>query len=137
MLSVYELRRANLRELAKTWGGPTSLAKKLQHSNGSYLAQLIGPHPSRDVSEKTARDIERKLGLSIGWLDQEHAGKSSPLDDKALGDCVRAIAAALRDAGHTASPVQYGTLVELTYDRWRLVGRLDEAYIKRLMELMG
>lgn len=24
----------------KQWGGPTSLAKKLGHSNGSYLAQL-------------------------------------------------------------------------------------------------
>jgi hypothetical protein len=57
MLDVYRTRRENLRDLSRSWGGPTSLAKKLGHSNGSYLAQLIGPHPSRDVSEKVARII--------------------------------------------------------------------------------
>lgn len=29
MRSTYEQRRENLRHLAKQWGGPTSLAKKL------------------------------------------------------------------------------------------------------------
>jgi hypothetical protein len=60
-MDVYRTRRTNLRALAAQWGGPTSLAKKLGHSNGSYLAQLIGPNPSREVSEKTAREIERNM----------------------------------------------------------------------------
>lgn len=29
MRTVFDQRRDNLRELARTWGGPTSLAKKL------------------------------------------------------------------------------------------------------------
>ena len=44
MRSVYEQRRENLRELMRTWGGPSSLAKKLGHSNGSYLASLAYEH---------------------------------------------------------------------------------------------
>ena len=42
MKSVYDTRRTNLRSLIGQWGGPTSLSKKLGHSNGSYLAQLVG-----------------------------------------------------------------------------------------------
>ena len=59
MQSVYEIRRTNLRSLMTQWGGPTSLSRKLGHANGSYLAQLIGPHPSREISEKVARELKR------------------------------------------------------------------------------
>ena len=135
MRSVYEQRRVNLRALAQQWGGPTSLAKKLGHSNGSYLAQLIGPNPSRDVSEKTAREIEQRLGLPIGWLDGEHAGGTG-VDDEALSDVVRAVAAALRDAGLRPSPERYATLVGLAYDYLRLTGRVDENQIKKFIALM-
>lgn len=135
MRSVYEQRRHNLRELIRTWGGPTSLAKKLGHSNGSYLAQLAGPHPSRDLSEKTAREVEAKLGLPLGWLDSEHQG-SQQMDDQALAQCVRAVAAALRDAGRKTDPEVMGGLVSLVYDHARLTGVVSEPYIKKLMELM-
>ena len=67
MRSVYDQRRDNLRALMTQWGGPTSMAKKLGHSNGSYVAQLAGPNPSREISEKVAREMEAKLGLPIGW----------------------------------------------------------------------
>lgn len=135
VLSVYQVRRENLRELSRQWGGPTSLSRKLGHANGSYLAQLIGPHPSREVSEKVAREVEAKLGLPVGWLDAEH-GPARSVDDAALSDCVRAVAAALRDAGLRPSPERYGTLVALVYDHQRLTGRLDEAHINKLIELM-
>ena len=67
MKTVYDIRRENLRALMKTWGGPTSLAKKLGHANGSYLAQIGGPNPRREISEKVAREIETKLGLALGY----------------------------------------------------------------------
>lgn len=135
MLTVYALRRENLRTIARQWGGPTSLSRKLGHSNGSYLAQLIGPHPSRDVSEKVAREIEGKLGLPSGWLDAEHEG-GTRFDDASLADAVRAVAAALRDASLRPDPDRYATLVSLAYDQFRLTGRLDEAHIKKLISLM-
>ena len=135
MLSVYETRRANLRALTREWGGPTSLAKKLGHTNGSYLAQLIGPHPSREVSEKVAREIEGKLGLPLGWLDAEHSGQAR-VDDEALTQCVLATTTAVREAKAKPAPDTFATLVGLVYDHYRLVGRIDEPYITKLVKLI-
>ena len=135
MKSVYSLRRDNLRKLQTEWGGPTSLAKKLGHSNGSYLAQLIGPHPSREISEKVAREIETKLALPMNWLDAEHNGAPRAVDDETLGICVGAVAAAVRDAGLKIDPKVYGTLVTLAYEHTKLTGRVDEAFIQKLVGL--
>jgi hypothetical protein len=136
MKSVYGTRRENLRALMAQWGGPTSLAKKLGHSNGSYLAQLIGPHPSREISEKVAREIESKLAMASGWLDQEHNGKPGRVDDETLGLCVRAVAAAIRDAGLKPDPETYGNLVGLAYEHTKISGRVDEPFIQRLVRLI-
>lgn len=137
MKSVYETRRENLRELMRAWGGPTSLAKKLGHSNGSYIAQLAGPNPSRDVSEKVAREIESKLGLAVGYLDQQHDRVPGTLQNGDISACVRAVGTVLRDAGLKADPDRYAMLVQLAYDRLQLTGRLDEQYIKQLVQLVG
>lgn len=135
MRSVYDKRRDNLRALMQQWGGPTSLAKKLGHANGSYLAQLAGPHPSRDLSEKTAREIETKLGLPSNWLDGEH-GQAKPVDDEALSACVRAVSSALRDAGRRPSPDQMADLVALAYEHAKLTGRIDEPFILKITGLI-
>lgn len=135
MKSVYETRRENLRGLMTQWGGPTSLAKKLDHSNGSYVAQLVGPNPSREISEKVARDMEAKLGLPIGWLDQEHAGNGRQVDDAVITECVRAVAAALRDVGLSPTPENYANLVGLAYEHAKLTGRVDEPFITKLIGL--
>lgn len=136
MRTIYDTRRDNLRSLIGQWGGPTSLSKKLGHANGSYLAQLAGPRPSRDVSEKVAREIEAKLKLPLGWLDQDHPAGAQQLDDEALNDVVRAVATVLRDAGLRPDPETYATLVQLTYDRAKLTGRLDEQFILKLTTLV-
>lgn len=136
MKSIYDIRRENVRALMKTWGGPTSLSKKLGHSNGSYLAQIAGPHPRRDISERVAREIESKLALAIGYLDQEHERGPGKVQDAAISDCVRAVATAIRDAGLRPAPEVTATLVQLVYDRLQLTGRLDEQYIKQLIQLV-
>jgi hypothetical protein len=136
MKSVYVTRRENLRSLMAQWGGPTSMAKKLGHTNGSYIAQLAGPNPSREVSEKVARDMEAKLGLPIGWLDQEHAGNGRQVDDETLSACVRAVAAAIRDAGLKPDPDAYANLVGLVYEHTKLTGRVDEPFIQKLIGLI-
>ena len=136
MKSVYQLRRDNLRALMAQWGGPTSLAKKLGHSNGSYVAQLVGPNPSREISEKVARDMEAKLDLAVGWLDQEQAGNPRVVDDEALSACVRAVAAAVRDAGLRPDPETLGNLVGLAYEHTKLAGRINEPFIQKLVRLV-
>lgn len=136
MQSVYDKRRENLRRLITQWGGPTSLAKKLGHSNGSYIAQLAGPRPSREVSEKVAREIEQKLALPLGWLDQAHPAGGQQLNDEALTECVKAVATVLRDVNLRPDPETYGNLVQLVYDRAKLTGRIDEHYIQKLTALI-
>lgn len=67
--AVYAARRANLRVLADRFNGTSQLAAKLGLAHPSYLSQLIGPNPTRDVSERVARRYEARLGLQAGWLD--------------------------------------------------------------------
>jgi hypothetical protein len=136
MHSVYDTRRENVRALMAQWGGPTSLAKKLGHSNGSYVAQLVGPNPSREISEKVARDMEGKLGLPIGWLDQEHPNAGRQVDDETLSACVRAVACSIRDARLSPDPDAYASLVNLVYEHAKLTGRVDEPFIQKLIGLI-
>lgn len=136
MKSIYDIRRENLRALMKTWGGPTSLAKKLGHSNGSYLAQIAGPHPRRDISEKVAREIETKLGLALGYMDQAHERVPGKPQNGDISACVRAVGSVLRDAGLKSDPDRYAMLVQLAYDRLQLTGQIDEQYIKQLIQLV-
>lgn len=136
MQSIYDTRRENLRRLIGQWGGPTSLSRKLGHANGSYLAQIAGPNPSREISERVAREIEGKLGLPVAWMDQDHPAGGQQLNDQALNEVVRAVATVLRDAGLRPAPEAYGTLVQLAYDRAKLTGRIDERHIQQLAELL-
>lgn len=136
MKSIYDIRRENLRALMKTWGGPTTLAKKLGHSNGSYLAQIAGPNPRRDISEKVAREIEQKLALAIGYLDQEHKRNGGNIQDATISECVRLVATVLHDHNLRPSPEVTANLVQLVYDRVQLTGELDETYVKQLVQLV-
>ena len=136
MTSVYETRRENVRRLMKLWGGPTTLAKKLGHSNGSYLSQIAGPHPRRDISERVAREIEQKLALRLGYLDQEHPDAPVQIDDRFIAEAVRAVAAEIRDAGLKPKPELFGKLVQLVYENAKTTGAIDEGFIRKLLELM-
>jgi hypothetical protein len=78
-------RRARLRELIRKRGGVVALAKALGYANASFLVQMAGPSPTRAVSERTARLIERKAGLPDGWLDQD-IGKSARMPISVLRD---------------------------------------------------
>lgn len=134
-MTIYEIRRENLRALSAQWGGPTSLSRKLGHANGSFVAQLAGPRPSREVSEKVAREIEAKLSLPAGWMDQAHRPGDNALSDDLLAQCVAAVATCTRDVGLRPDPDVYGTLVQLVYERAKAVGVVDELYILKLLKL--
>lgn len=69
MPTVHDYRRANLRKLANSVGGPGVLSKKLGYTNSSFLVQMAGPNPIRQVSEETARRFESTLDLLPGSLD--------------------------------------------------------------------
>ncbi len=162
-MTTYEIRVSNLKRLIDQWGGPTSLAKKLKHSNGSFLSHLAGPRPSRDISERTARKIEKQLNLPHGWLDQRQDGEiaskngtgteSAPtpgkmpmsgsahnsntaavLDIDKLATCVTAVTAACESTGIQPTPEKFGDLVSLAYAA-SLAGDQLQQYAKRLVQL--
>lgn len=136
MKSVFDIRRDNLRKLMDQWGGPTSLALKLGHSNGSYMAQLAGPHPTRDVSEKTARDVERKLGLSSGWMDKPHKGAPGQPDTNALIEVMALVQDVLEAEGMRVPKAKLAELVALVYERQQETNANENAYARRLVQLL-
>ena len=67
------LRRHNLRVLVRRAPSYQAFAQSMGWSSGSYLSQLIGPAATRRIHEGTARTIEERCGLPLGWMDQDHA----------------------------------------------------------------
>lgn len=68
--TVNDFRRENLKRYATSQGGAGVIARKLGYANASFIVQMIGPNPSRQISEKTARKFEEALNLAHGHLDQ-------------------------------------------------------------------
>lgn len=138
-MDVHKVRRANLRSLIEKWGGPTTLAKRLGHASGSYLAQLAGPNPSREVNERVARSIEQSLDLPQGWLDQRHGNGGQALDRKGdvdVGVVSKVIELASAALGkHQVPASTLAELVALVYEHTQEHGAIDERYLQRLVNL--
>lgn len=135
MATVFDIRRGNLRKLMEQWGGPTSLAAKLGHSNGSYMAQLAGPNPTREVSEKVAREIERKLDLPERWLDSPHRGTAKTPDTTLLIDVVALVHDVLDAEGVKLKRDKFTELVNLVYENAADTGTVNSTYLRRLIQL--
>ena len=67
---VATIRRDNLRTLCDIHG-TAGLARKLGYRSPSFLSQMTGPNPTREVTEKSVREFERRLELKLGTLDNE------------------------------------------------------------------
>lgn len=65
-----EIRRRNLIYLADVKHDRKSLSEKLEYSDSSYLNQLVSRHSK--MGDRTAKKIERRLGLADGWMDSPH-----------------------------------------------------------------
>lgn len=66
-----DIRRENLRALAKSIGGITALAKLLNKSQ-SQISHLIGANPIKNIGDRLAGQIEKVFNKTHGWLDHEH-----------------------------------------------------------------
>lgn len=136
MKSTFDIRRANLRKLMEQWGGPTSLSMKLGHSNGSFMAQLAGPHPTREVSEKVAREIESKLGLPPGWMDSTHRPERVQPDTNLLIEVVAMVQDLLHASGLKISKEKFKEIVNLVYERAADTNANQQSYARRLINLL-
>lgn len=77
-------RRANVRRIARATS-PLEMSIKLGYTSSSYLVQMIGPAPRRDVSEKTARRIETLYGLPKLTIDAPPASVAAEIDAAVFG----------------------------------------------------
>lgn len=136
MTTEYVNRRENLRRLIEQWGGPTSLAMKLGYSNASFLVQMAGPHPIRDVSERTARKIEGKLDLPRGSLDQKAVRSGPKVSPELLTQVVRYTGQLCQDAGIRLTPAKFADLVTIIYQDAEANGaKVREDFSKRMVAL--
>ena len=60
------------------------MAKLLGYTNASYVVQMIGPNPTRPVTERTARKVESVFGLPVLSLDRPVEVEPTPTAAPAL-----------------------------------------------------
>ena len=70
MATMIEIRRENLRRLLESVSS-TEVARQAGYSGPSYISQMAGPNPTKDITEKSARRLETGLGLPAYWMDRE------------------------------------------------------------------
>lgn len=137
--NVLETRRERLRELMRVRGGPGALAKKLGYSSGSYLSQVAGPNPSRDITERVARAMEKLLGLPEGYLDREGDAVALPSSDvqvPLIAEIFRLVASFVDDAASRPPHDKIAEVVALAYEQASSTGKVDAEYVKRLLKLV-
>lgn len=72
-MDINEIRRKKLRNLIEKAKSQTEFAEKIG-KDPSYLSQVAGINPSKNIGTRVARSIEKKLKLPEGWMDQDHSG---------------------------------------------------------------
>ncbi|MES2997916.1 MAG: S24 family peptidase [Pseudomonadota bacterium] len=70
-MNVKDIRRKNLRRLARLEGGITYLSERLDRSQ-SQISHLIGNSPIKNIGDRLANYIEQVFHKPHGWLDHEH-----------------------------------------------------------------
>lgn len=131
------------------WGGPTRLALRVGHSNGSFISQVAGPNPTRRISEDMARSFEEKLALPKGFLDADNKapqtlpGQLPPVVmtpvviPNLLAHVTKAVLVAVEnmDVGDRPPIDKVGDIVELAYQHGVALGQVDEEYVRALVGL--
>lgn len=72
-MNVKDIRRKNLRTLARSVGGITQLAERLGKSQ-SQVSHLIGSNPIKNIGDRFAAQVETVFTKPSGWMDFEHPG---------------------------------------------------------------
>lgn len=134
---LQEIRRHNLRVLTEQWS-VQGLAKKLKYQYPSYVSALISPKQHRPITERTARRVEKILELPINWLDTKHDLPNAPakVDMALVMRIMQTVSKACEQVGVTPNLSTQQRLVELVYDEAQKAGRLDEAYVLKVVGLL-
>lgn len=135
IVSTEDVRLKNLRKLIEKHGGPTSFASHLGYGSASYFVQIGGPNPSRPISEKTARRIERSLGLKSGWMDEPEADeKLQTIDSERLANSIELVINRCEEEKLPTSPKRIAKLTSIAYESNNPLTSVNN-YIEVLKEL--
>lgn len=138
MADTFQNRRDVLRKLLEQWDGPAALSRKLGYKNSSFLIQMAGPNPTREITEKTARAIEKKLDLPVGFMDGEPAAASEQprVDMATVTECVRLVGQTCEDVGVRLPPAKFADVVALVYSDCLETGQAPRAtFVRKLLQL--
>lgn len=91
-MTVYDTRRANLASLEARYRSRKVFAEQYGIDYAWLTQLMMGPPKGRRLGERGARDLERKLLLPLGWLDNP-ASAAEPQ----ASTFARQVAAELRD----------------------------------------
>ena len=70
-MNVKDIRRENMRALARQAGGISEIAERLDKSQ-SQISHLIGSNPIKNIGDRIASEVEQAFNKPHGWLDREH-----------------------------------------------------------------
>lgn len=152
-MKTSDVRRENLRRLIARSGGASALAQRLGYAGPSFLAQLAGPNPTREVTERTARTFESKLGLPDRALDAVPAdptpapalprgrppsAPAQPVNVAVIADVIRLVGSVLQgEQVATPGPERFADLVSLAVtDALEHGGVPREHHIRSVVRLM-
>ena len=68
MISIYEIRKSNVRKLAKVCGSISAFAKQIDRAP-TQVSRFLGKNATRNIGDKLARHIEHSFCLPKYWLD--------------------------------------------------------------------
>lgn len=142
-MTIADIRRTNLRTLIEQHGGVSRLSEKLGYSSPSFLVQQAGPNPSREVTEKSARRFEQKLGLEPGTLDRNPIGTSAApasvaIDTGVISDVIRLVGTLMaREQVPVPAPERFADLLALAVtDTLEHGGVPRESHIRSVVRLL-
>lgn len=143
MSELTERRRDTLKQIVDQRGGVSKIAKQLGYSNPSFMSQMIGPNPTREITEKTARKFEEKLGLPKGTLDgalpppTPVPAQAEPNDTALLvAEVIRMVGRTLESEGVKPSADKFADVVALAYLDTISHGAPRESHVKQLARLL-
>ena len=138
MRKLSEVRRDNLRRIVDLKGGGTKVAALLGYRSPSFLSQQIGPKPTREITEKSAREYETKLDLPAGTLDREEPveAPSAPANVALVSDVIRMLGTVLADENVTLPPQRFADVAVLAFEDAAERGKPREGHIRSLVRLL-
>lgn len=142
-MTIADIRRTNLRALIGQHGGVSRLSEKLGYSSPSFLVQQAGHNPSREVTEKSARRFEQKLGLEPGTLDRNQGpapNQQAPvaINSGVISDVIRLVGTLMaREQVPVPAPERFADLLALAVtDTLEHGGVPRESHIRSVVRLL-